>query len=100
MFAVLQLGRPKLRERPSVLVEEEEPHGGTDAVDHRKGAERDGRGQLSPLCLSCRDGVRRGGQGSVSAGSVSAGSVLGRYMYRVGISAGFGWYPLAGRDSP
>ena len=47
--------------------------------------------------VSC---AARGGQGSVSAGSVSAGSVLGRYMYRVGISAGFGWYLLAGRDSP
>jgi len=105
MFAVLQLGRPKLRERPSVLVEEEEPHGigRTEAVHHRKGAERVGRGQLSPLCLSCAGTVScaaRGGQGSVSAGSVSAGSVLGRYMYRVGISAGFGWYLLAGRDSP
>ena len=95
MFAVLQLGRPKLRERPSVLVEEEEPHGigRTEAVHHRKGAdgERDGRGQLSPLCLSCRDGVRRGGQGSVSAGSVSAGSVYvqGRYICRVRlVSAG------------
>ena len=27
-------------------------------------------------------------------------SLQGRYMYRVGISAGFGWYLLAGRDSP
>ena len=97
MFAVLQLGRPKLRELASGLVEEEEPHGGTDAVDHRKGAERDGRGQLSPLCLSCRDGVvcgaRRSGVGVCRVGLCRVGIrsvyVQGRYICRVRlVSAG------------
>ena len=59
-----------------------------------------GAASLAPSVSPAGTVCGRGGQGSVSAGSVSAGSVLGRYMYRVGISAGFGWYLLAGRDSP
>ena len=47
LFGALQLGRPKLHELTSVLVEEDETHGWVEAIDDRKGAELDLGGLLS-----------------------------------------------------